>query len=193
MKPLLILASASPRRRDLLAQAGIACEVRPTDMDETPLADEQPDAYVQRLARAKAGAIPGDGRPVLGADTAVVLDGSILGKPADTADAARMLRALSGREHRVHSAVALVAGDRCEECCVTVRVRMRQLDDAEIDAYCRTGEPLDKAGGYAIQGRAAAFVERIDGSYTAVVGLPLYETLALLRAAGVTAWGRSDS
>lgn len=135
----------------------------------------------------------GDGRPVLGADTAVVLDGLILGKPADTADAARMLRVLSGREHQVHSAVALVVGDRCNDYCVTVRVRMRDLDDEEIAAYCRTGEPMDKAGAYAIQGRAAAFVERIDGSYTAVVGLPLYETLVLLRTAGVTAWHGSDS
>ncbi|MCA1798603.1 MAG: Maf family nucleotide pyrophosphatase [Xanthomonadaceae bacterium] len=192
MKPTLILASASPRRRDLLAQAGIACEVRPADVDETPLADEQPDAYVRRLARAKAGAILGDGRPVLGADTAVVLDRSILGKPADAADAARMLRALSGREHEVHSAVALVSGDRCNDSCVTVRVCMRKLDDEEIAAYCRTGEPMDKAGAYAIQGRAAAFVERIDGSYTAVVG-PIYETLVLLRTAGVTAWSESDS
>lgn len=189
MRPPLILASASPRRRELLAQAGIACEVRPADVDETPRVDEAPAAYVTRLACAKALAVDRDDRPVLGADTAVVLDGEIFGKPADAVDAARMLRALSGREHEVCSAVAVVAGDRCDHRCVTVRVRMRALDDDEIAAYTRTGEPLDKAGAYAVQGRAAAFVERVDGSYTAVVGLPLYEALALLQAAGISAWG----
>lgn len=188
MSAPLVLASASPRRRELLTQAGIACEVQPADIDETPHAGEAPLDFVRRVAREKALAVDGVGRPVLGADTEVVLDGVILGKPKDADDARRMLRALSGRAHEVVSAVAVVSNGRCDDRLVVARVWMRALGDDEIDAYCGTDEPWDKAGAYAVQGRAAAFVERIDGSYTAVVGLPLFEALALLRDAGVTAW-----
>ncbi|KXS38788.1 MAG: septum formation protein [Halomonadaceae bacterium T82-2] len=189
MSPVLRLASASPRRCDLLASIGIAVEVAPVDIDETPRPDEPAETYVRRLAREKAEAgAQGTALPTLGSDTAVVLDGRILGKPRDRAHAAEMLSALSGRAHAVLTAVAVVGPAGLLETCVTTRVVMRRVSAGEIDAYWATGEPVDKAGGYAIQGRAAVFVERIEGSHSAVVGLPLFETAELLHSQGIALW-----
>lgn len=185
----LCLASASPRRRQLLASIGVKAEVRPVDIDETPRAGEPAEAYVRRLAREKALAgAQGAVLPVLGADTAVILDGWILGKPRDQAHAAAMLGALAGRTHEVLTAVAVAGPAGLLEACVATRVTLRAIAAQEIAAYWATGEPLDKAGGYAIQGLAAIFVERIEGSHSAVVGLPLFETAALLAQQGVTPW-----
>lgn len=187
--PMLCLASASPRRRELLASIGVASEVRPVDIDEAPLPGELPDAYVVRLARAKALA---GGRystlPTLGSDTAVVCAGRILGKPGDAAEAAAMLRLLSGRWHEVLTAVAVTGPAGLLDVCVATQVRLRDIDEQEMAAYWATGEPADKAGGYAIQGLAAIFVERIEGSHSAVVGLPLFETGQLLARQGVPLW-----
>ena len=189
---MLILASASPRRRELLAQAGYEFEVRAAHIDEEPCPDEEPAAYVMRLAREKAqaafAAAGTEGRGtkgliVLGADTTVVVDGEILGKPADAADAARMLRRLSGRTHRVMTGVA-VATERGTEVAVEVtEVEFLPLSDEEIAGYVATGEPLDKAGAYGIQGRAARWIPRIEGCYFNVVGLPLARVAAMLDAA----------
>ncbi|QTF94410.1 MAG: septum formation inhibitor Maf [Halomonas sp. BM-2019] len=187
--PVLCLASASPRRRDLLASIGVAVEVRPVDIDETPQPGEGATAYVSRLAREKA--LAGARRstlPTLGSDTAVVCDGEILGKPAGAEHAAAMLRRLAGRTHEVLTAVAVSGPAGVLEACVVTRVTLRAISDAEIAAYWATGEPADKAGGYAIQGLAAVFVERLEGSHSAVVGLPLFETAALLRRQGVPLW-----
>ena len=184
----IVLASASPRRGELLRQAGIACEVRPVDLDESVLPGEAPERYVQRLAEAKARAAwarrpAGSSLPVLAADTTVVLDGRVFGKPADESEARAMLGRLSGRTHEVHTAIAVIHdGDARTRLC-TSRVTMRTITDEEIDWYCASDEPYDKAGGYAIQGRAAVFVSRLDGSYSGVMGLPLCETWELLRAA----------
>jgi len=189
--PRLYLASASPRRRELLAQIGVTCQVLPVDLDESPEPGESAEHYVRRLALDKARAAltllgKAEGTLILAADTAVVIDADILGKPRDAADAAAMLRRLSGREHRVLSGVALIGADGRETGALSEsRVRMRRLFDAEMAAYWATGEPADKAGGYAIQGRAAIFVEALSGSYSGVMGLPLFETAALLAAAGV--------
>ncbi|MDX5378198.1 MAG: Maf family nucleotide pyrophosphatase [Halomonas sp.] len=186
---VLCLASASPRRRELLASIGVVAEVKPVDIDETPLAEENPEAYVVRLAREKASA---GGRltrlPTLGSDTAVVCEGRILGKPADRTEAAEMLHLLSGRAHQVLTAVAVTGPAGLLEVCVTTRVHMRRIEEREVAAYWATGEPVDKAGGYAIQGLAAIFIERIEGSHSAVVGLPLYETAQLLGRQGVRLW-----
>lgn len=188
-KALIILASASPRRSALLTQIGIAHRVMPVDIDETALAAERPAAYVQRLAAAKAERLwsqlsPSDRLPVLGADTSVALGGQILGKPRDRNDCIDMLRALSGRTHHVFTAVAL-QWDRGREVRLSVsEVTFRRLDDAEIAAYWDSGEPADKAGAYAVQGLAAVFIERIAGSYSGIVGLPLYETGELLTRVG---------
>ncbi|WP_299230454.1 Maf family protein [uncultured Halomonas sp.] len=188
--PVLCLASASPRRRDLLASIGVSLEACPVDIDETPVPGEGAEAYVARLARDKALAGAERSRlPTLGSDTAVVRDGEILGKPEGAEHAAAMLRSLAGREHRVLTAVAVTGPAGLLERCVATRVVMREISDAEIAAYWATGEPADKAGGYAIQGRAAVFVEHIAGSHSAVVGLPLYETAELLRRQGVALWG----
>jgi len=173
----LILASASPRRRELLAQAGFSFVVHPADVNEDPLPGEEPLAYVVRLARAKAEAVYAQLNDpeslVLGADTTVTLDGHILAKPVDAADAARMLRMLSGRTHRVITGVA-VAGARGTEVAAEVTgVRFVALSDDEIAAYVATGEPMDKAGAYGIQGIAAKWIPRIEGCYFNVVGLPL--------------------
>ncbi|NWN84201.1 MAG: septum formation inhibitor Maf [Halomonas sp.] len=187
--PVLCLASASPRRRDLLASIGVPLQPCPVDIDESTLPGEGAEAYVMRLAREKA--LAGSRLtqlPTLGSDTAVVRDGEILGKPEGPEHAAGMLRSLAGREHRVLTAVAVVGPAGLLECCVATRVAMREISGAEIDAYWATGEPADKAGGYAIQGRAAVFIERIAGSHSAVVGLPLYETAELLRQQGVALW-----
>ena len=187
--PLIILASASPRRSALLTQIGVPHRVMPVDVDETALAAEGPAAYVQRLAAAKAERLcqqlaPSERLPVLGADTTVALDDRILGKPRDREECMEMLRALSGRTHRVFTAVALAWRDLCDVRLSVSEVSFRALDDAEIAAYWESGEPTDKAGAYAIQGRAALFIERIAGSYSGIVGLPLYETGELLRRAG---------
>ena len=185
--PVLVLASGSPRRVELLRLAGLEPVVRPPDIDESRRAGEGAVAYVARLARDKARCAPVEaGTVVLAADTAVVLDGDLLGKPSDAEDAAAMLMRLRGRSHRVSTGVAvLTAAGALAETVVTTEVAMAPLTDAAITGYVATGEPLDKAGGYGIQGRAAAFVARIDGSWTNVVGLPLVETLDLLRDAGV--------
>jgi len=194
--PRIYLASRSPRRRELLKQIGVHFEVllfrehglRGRDMEESPRPGEAPDAYVQRVAKdkAEAGWIRVVQRslprlPVLAADTEVCLGGRIFGKPADRADAIRMLLELSGREHRVLTAVALKFDASLEIIVNENVVRFRALDEIEIGQYVDTGEPLDKAGAYAIQGRAAAFIPEILGSYTGVMGLPLYETASLLR------------
>ncbi|WP_346798914.1 Maf family protein [Halomonas sp. Bachu 37] len=186
--PTLCLASASPRRRMLLESIGVKVVVQSCDIDETPASGELPTGYVTRLARAKADAARHVDLPTLGSDTAIVLDGEILGKPRDAAHAAVMLRALSGRTHEVLTGVA-VHGSRGDfYACVTTQVEMRDLSDREIAAYWGTGEPEGKAGGYAIQGLAAVFIKRIVGSYSAVVGLPLYETAELLRQHDVPLW-----
>lgn len=188
---MIHLASRSPRRRALLAQLGIAFRVLDVEIDESPRADETPDALVRRLAAAKAEhglgllATGEDGDVVLGADTIVVLDDEVLGKPADPDDARSLLARLSGRRHRVLSAVALARGADTRARISESHVCFRTLTPAECAAYVATGEPLDKAGAYAIQGRAAGFVTDLRGSYSGVVGLPLFETAELLADAGI--------
>ena len=189
---MLILASQSPRRRELLTQAGYSFEVRPAHIPEEPLAGENPIAYVTRLAREKAEAVfrevTADARlnaeseilAVLGADTTVTLDDTILGKPEDAADAARMLKMLSGRTHRVMTGVALATADGVEVAAEVTAVRFLTLSEEEIAGYVATGEPMDKAGAYAIQGYAARWIPRIEGCYFNVVGLPLALATALL-------------
>jgi septum formation protein len=201
---MLVLASASPRRRELLTQAGFTFEVRPAHIAEEPRVCEDPVAYVVRLAREKAETVfnqlkelgaPGldsetwessklDSGPlvVLGADTTVVVDNHILGKPEDAADAARMLRLLSGRTHRVITGVALVSAARTEVAAEVTAVKFLTLSDEEIAAYIATGEPMDKAGAYAIQGRAARWIPRIEGDYFNVVGLPIALVSTLLES-----------
>jgi septum formation protein len=181
----LILASASPRRAELLTSAGFTFAIQPADVDETPLPGEAPEAYVLRVARDKAGtaATSGDSAAVvLAADTAVVADGQILGKPRDDADAERMLRLLSNAVHEVLTAVVVrsASGERFE--VVPTRVRFRALDDDEISWYLASGEPAGRAGAYGIQGRAARFVEWIEGSWSNVVGLPIATVDRLLKA-----------
>ncbi|GAA0788115.1 Maf family protein [Marinobacterium sediminicola] len=191
--PELILASASPRRRELLSQIGVEFTCRPVDIDETPLPDEPPRAYVERLALEKARACQqlNPGTVVLGSDTSVVVDGCILGKPVDEADAVRMLMLLSGRQHQVMTAVALVDDQRqCVETVIT-DVAFVELDEARCRAYWRTGEPCDKAGAYGIQGLGAVLVRGIEGSYSAVVGLPLMQTAALLQQFDIPIWQQS--
>lgn len=186
-RPTLILGSASPRRQDLLAQIGIRPDrILAAEIDETPHRGESPPAYVRRMAREKSAALAGHGRDaVLCADTAVVAGRRVLGKPADSHEAAQYLRLLSGRRHRVLTAVALAHGGRLRERLVETTIRFRPLSAAEIEAYLASGEWQGKAGGYAIQGRAAAFALWMQGSYTGVVGLPLAETAVLLAAIGI--------
>jgi len=189
----LYLASGSPRRRELLTQIGVAFTAIAADIDETPLDNETPSAYVERLARGKAEAgrraLPaGADGCVLGADTAVVLDGRILGKPLDQADSLGMLMALSGRDHDVLTAIALLDGQRCESRVIGSRVRFRTITAQEALAYWASGEPQDKAGSYGIQGLGAVFVAGLEGSYSAVVGLPLCETAELLGHFGIPCW-----
>jgi septum formation protein len=186
--PVLVLASASPRRRELLWQIGVPHQVAVADIDERPLAGEAAADCVQRLARAKAQRSWRQGLPVLGADTAVVLDGEMLGKPHDRSAALAMLARLSGRAHRVLTAVALVSQHGCQLRLSESEVLFRQLSPAECSRYWDSGEPRDKAGGYAIQGLAAVFISALRGSYSGVMGLPLFETAALLDAAGVPRW-----
>jgi septum formation protein len=183
---MIVLASQSPRRAELLAQLGVPFEQRPTMIDEARLAGEPPAVYVERIATAKARAVPNAGDlPVLGADTAVVVDGRIFGKPSGRVEALAMLQALSGREHVVQTGVALVNGEQSLFRLSTSRVRFRRISPGEGAAYWATGEPRDKAGGYAIQGLAAVFIAHIAGSYSGIMGLPLFETADLLRRAGV--------
>ena len=196
IQPRIYLASQSPRRRELLKQLGINFELlllrsdpyRDIDVDEAHHADEPPEDYVQRVCKAKAEAgfaalqlrnLPPF--PVLAADTTVTLDGRIFGKPDNAAHAATMLRQLSGCEHRVLSAVAIALGEHVETALSISTVRFAPLDEARIQRYLLTREYADKAGGYAIQGYAAAFIENISGSYSGVMGLPLFETVELLR------------
>ncbi|MDD2036967.1 Maf family protein [Pseudomonas putida] len=187
----LYLASGSPRRRELLTQIGVPFIVISAPIDESPLPSESAPAYVERLARAKAaaGLARVDGPAVvLGADTAVVLDGRILGKPENREDALAMLADLSGREHQVLTAVALDDGQRVHSFCVTSTVRFRAISTDEAQRYWASGEPADKAGGYAVQGLGAVFVTGLSGSYSAVVGLPLCETADLLDQFGIACW-----
>lgn len=197
----IFLASRSARRRDLLKQIGVLYEIvllrqdltRGTaDVDETPLPSEAPRDYVLRLAAAKAqvaafylGKRTLPATPVLAGDTTIVSDGQIIGKPADRPDAERILRGLAGREHQVLSAVAVCSGGRTEQAISVSRVWFKAMSDDEIRRYVASGEPLDKAGAYAIQGRAAAFIQHMEGSYSGIMGLPLAETAELLARAGV--------
>jgi len=181
----IILASASPRRAELLRAAGIEFDILPADVDETAHPGERPEGYVRRLAEEKARIVAARARnyPVLAADTTVVVDGEMLAKPADDDDARRMLRALSGRAHEVITGVALLHRGRLETGVESTRVEFAAMKQAEIDWYVATGEPRDKAGAYAIQGYASRFITRIDGSYSNVVGLPIALVYQLLTAA----------
>ncbi len=190
--PHLYLASRSPRRGELLAQLGIRFAVLPSDVDESERPDESPEHYVLRLAHDKAAVclqrLAAQGLPplpVLAADTTVCIDGMILGKPENDADAAAMLRRMSDRWHAVHTAIAVACGDRIETALSSTQVEMAPLTEAEISAYIASGEPHDKAGSYGIQGLAGAFIRRIEGSYSGVMGLPVYETSQLLNKFGV--------
>jgi len=187
----LILASASPRRLELLEQIGVRAETLPVDLDERVLPDELPREFVRRLAceKAQAGFARSQGnRPALGSDTAVVLNGRIMGKPVDKADAAEMLQALSGQVHQVMTAVAVTDGQRTAVDVVVTDVHFNDITSAQAQAYWASGEPCDKAGGYGIQGLGAIFVRHISGSYSAVVGLPLSETATLLSDFNVPVW-----
>ena len=196
-KPVqIVLASASPRRRELLAQIAVRCFVCPVDLDESVQAGEAPTEYVQRLALAKARLAQQNlsqqseladykQLPVLGSDTTVAVDDEILGKPADSAHAAEILSKLSDREHAVYTAVSLLSREGALNALSCSKVRFAPLSAATIQQYIATGEPMDKAGAYAIQGRAAQFITQISGSYSGVMGLPLYETAALLQKAEI--------
>jgi septum formation protein len=171
---MLVLASRSPRRSEILRQAGIPFTVRAAEVDETPLPREKPEEYVQRLAEAKAIAVSaGPGDIVLGADTTVVIDGQMLGKPDDSADARRMLALLSGRRHEVVTGICLKRGAELVRDWAATQVWFSTMTAAEIDEYVAAGEPMDKAGAYAIQGLASKFIEKIEGCYFNVVGLPI--------------------
>jgi septum formation protein len=186
--PSLVLASASPRRAELLTRVGAVLTVRPADLDETPAASESPQALVVRLADAKAAAVARADRPdeiVLAADTEVVQGGRSFGKPTDRADAVAMLASLSGRTHEVVTGVVARRGEGRRHTMVTTRVSFRTLTADEIAWYVATDEPMGKAGGYAMQGAGAVLIDRIDGSVSNVIGLPLAETVGLLRALGL--------
>lgn len=193
----IYLASQSPRRRELLAQIDVAHELLlPTPEEdaeslEVVLEGEAPDAYVQRVtalkllaARARLVRAGGENRPVLCADTTVAMGDTILGKPENVADAKRMLRSLSGQTHRVFTAIAIGWGDKTAKACCESRVTFADISDSEIAAYVASGEPMGKAGAYGVQGRAAAFIARIEGSYSGIMGLPLFETAQALRELG---------
>jgi septum formation protein len=185
--PRIVLASQSPRRRELLTLVGIAHDVEPADIDERYLAGESPAPHAERLARGKALAVTArhPSAVVIGADTIVVIDGDVLGKPRDRADAVATLRRLSGRRHTVFTAVAVARGGTVVSGVEEVAVTFRALSNAEIAAYVATGEPMDKAGSYGIQGFGATIVERIEGDYFAVMGLAMVRLTRLLRAVGV--------
>jgi septum formation protein len=188
--PVICLASMSPRRRELLAQIGVPHTVVAAHLDESLRPDESPADYVARLARLKAVTVRerGETLPVLAADTTVVLEGAVLGKPADRADGLAMLAALAGRTHEVLTAVALATARGVALRVSCSSVRFRNIERAEIEAYWETGEPRDKAGGYAVQGYGAVFVAALSGSYSGVMGLPLFETAELLHEAGIRCW-----
>lgn len=186
------LASRSPRRRELLAQLGVVHDLLLFDIDETPAPGEDPQAYVQRIARSKAETGGQElkrrgleARPVLAADTSVIIDGHILGKPGNAERAEIMLRQLSGHSHQVMTAVALAWQQRVHAALSISTVTFAELEEDDIHRYAHSGEPLDKAGGYAIQGQAAAFIRHLSGSYSGVMGLPAFETVQLLRATGL--------
>jgi septum formation protein len=181
----IILASSSPRRRELLTLIGLAHEVRPADVDETLRVPEMPEVYCERLARAKAEAVAVQGSVSIGSDTIVVVDGDVLGKPRDAGDAHRMLRRLSGRSHTVMTAIAVVHGGTTVSDVVKVGVTFRPLRDDEIDDYIATGEPVDKAGAYGIQGFGATIVDAVDGDYFAVMGMPVNRMVRLLESVGL--------
>jgi septum formation protein len=189
--PFVYLASRSPRRVELLSQLGVICESLPADIDETQFAGETPEEYVTRLAREKAQAclqrLTAEQKvhPILAADTTVVLDGIVLGKPDDDIDARNMLIALSGSLHEVHTAVALAFNNQIEVVLSTTVVEMMTLTEEQIERYITSGEPTDKAGSYGIQGKAGAWIKRIEGSYSGVMGLPVFETAELLRKANL--------
>jgi len=185
--PRVVLASASPRRHELLNIIGIAHDVVPANIDESIRGGESPRKHAERLAREKASSVSGrdSGVVAIGADTIVLIDKKILGKPANTVDAGTMLSLLSGREHTVVTAVAVARGRKVCSAVEEVTVKFRKLTDDEIDAYIATGEPMDKAGAYGIQGYGATIVERIEGDYFAVMGLPLVRLISLLAELGV--------
>lgn len=192
MSKPIYLASRSPRRAELLQQMGIGFDVLPSDIDESILPNEPPETYVMRLAGSKAAVGLANmqqanlqQRPILAADTTVCVDGMILGKPEDDDDARAMLEALSGRWHEVHTALALVSATGIEAVLSTTRLELAPLSDEMITAYIVSGEPRDKAGAYGIQGFAGTFIKRIEGSYSGVMGLPVFETAQLLRNAGI--------
>jgi len=189
---MLYLASASPRRRELLRQLGLEFKAMPSNIDEERRAGESPAEYVTRVARDKARFVAGlvkardlPGHPVLGADTEVVLDGEIIGKPRDRQHGLEMLRRLAGRTHEVLSAVCLIDRGREHAALSASRVSFVSMTETEIARYWESGEPVDKAGAYAIQGKAAAFIARLEGSYSGVMGLPLHELAVLLKKIGV--------
>lgn len=183
--PTIILASGSPRRRELLTLIGLRHEVRPADVDETMLAGETPRGYAERLSRAKAGAKATPGSVSIGSDTIVVIDGEVLGKPRDAADATRMLTLLSGREHLVMTAIAVAWNGETRSEVVEVGVRFRALRPDEIADYIATGEPMDKAGAYGIQGFGATIVDGVEGDYFAVMGLPVNRLVRLMESMGL--------
>ena len=188
-QPSMVLASASPRRRELLHQIGIGFRVVAADIEEIPLAEEKPGDFVLRMARGKALEVmrrEGAGLPVLGSDTAVILDGQILGKPVDRDDAIAMLSSLSGKTHEVFSAVAVAVSEtKIHEALNVTRVTFSRLEPKWIESYCDTGDPMVKAGAYGVQGKAAEKISRIEGSFYGVMGLPLFETAQLLKRAEV--------
>jgi septum formation protein len=190
----ILLASQSPRRAELLRQLGVPFRQRSVDIDESPQLNELPADYVMRLAKQKAheGWQVSDGLPTLGSDTIVTVDDKLLGKPVDTEQAQRYLRILSGRSHRVLTSVALFDGRRGVARLSESSVVFGQLSDQQIEAYCATGEPFDKAGGYGIQGMAAAFITRIEGSYSGIMGLPLCETASLLEEFQLPYWVKTE-
>lgn len=185
LRPQIVLASASPRRKELLMQIGIRCLVQVSDIDETPHEGEESEDFVKRMALEKAQAVTHDSLPVLAADTVVVKDGLIMGKPRNQNDAVEMLQRLQGGQHEVLTAVAVSwqGSARCE--LNQNKVWFKSLSLEQSEAYWRTGEPQDKAGGYAIQGLGATFIERLEGSYSGVMGLPLFETARLLEQVGI--------
>ncbi len=195
--PEVILASASPRRAEILRQVGVNFQLAPVSVDETPLPTESPVQYVERLACDKALAgwhkqscAIAKRLPVIGADTSVVFAEKIMGKPTGEADAVRMLSLLSGKTHRVLTAVALFGGDQCHSSLSETEVTFREISAAEAHRYWATGEPCDKAGSYGIQGLGAVFVDRIKGSYSGVVGLPVAETCSLLQQFDISWWNK---
>jgi septum formation protein len=184
--PRIVLASQSPRRAELIGRLGLQFDTVPADIDETPFEGEAPEAHAERLAREKAQAVAAvhPDALVVGSDTIVVIDGDILGKPRDTAQAVEMLLRLAGREHEVCTGIAVVRGGRVESGLERVRVRFRALDRRACEEYVATGEPMDKAGAYGIQGFGSAIVEGVDGDYFAVMGLPVVGMLALIERFG---------